>query len=145
LAVVLLSPDRERVDWILVGDQKHCKRHPEVGPFSKLDVCPRCIDDPGPAIERSEPERIDAESIADEKWFSDRAEQLWGYVAALTTAADGLPKKSRIQYSTIAKVADTALKFKRAAVEERRRRGEHDHERWLVKQCRELARRGVAN
>lgn len=48
--------------------------------------------------------------------------------------------------ATVAKLADTALKFHRAAVDERRRRGEHDHERWLVRQCRELARgRGGSN
>jgi hypothetical protein len=131
------------VSWIFDGDQGRCLRHDTT--FRKGDVCVACVADPGPQPGQAEPEQIDDASIADEKWFRDRAEQLWGYVASLTTAADGLPKKSRIQYATIAKVADTALKFQRAAVEERRRRGEHSHERWLVKKCQELARRGVTN
>lgn len=131
------------MSWIFEGDQGRCLRHGST--FRKGDVCTACVADPGPPADHAEPERIDEASIADEQWFRDRAQLLWGYVEDLTTAKDGLPKKSRIQYATIAKVADTALKFQRAAVEERRRRGEHAHERWLVKKCQELARRGVTN
>lgn len=132
------------MSWIIKADgSKLCDRHNVT--FSKRDVCSHCITDPGAATETEIAESNDQGALEDEQWFRDKADQLWGFVEKMCGSASDEKKKNRVEYSTIAKVADTACKFMRAAVEERRRRDEHRHDRWLVKQCRELARRGVTN
>jgi hypothetical protein len=131
------------VDWIIEGDHKRCTRHGTT--FGKVDVCPACIGDPGPALEPDQARAADPAALEDERWLRDRRDELLEVARKMTTSATARKSKARVEYSTVAKVYDTALKYHRAAAEERRARGEHDHERWLIKQCRELARRGASN
>lgn len=133
--------------WLPVGDdQQRCERHPDAGAFRKLDPCPGCLTDPGPALEQAQAEVVDAAALADEEWCRAQRDALIKLAGDFASERADREAKDRIGYSTVAKLYDTALKFHRAAADERRRRGEHDHERWLVKQCRELARgRGVSN
>jgi hypothetical protein len=134
-------------DWELVGDQMRCNRHPDAGLFPKLDVCPGCIQDPeaGGPIETAAPQTLDPAALGDEQWCREQRDALIALAEDLTKVRDDKGAKDRVGYSTVAKLYDTALKFHRAAADERRRRGEHDHERWLVKQCRELAGGRVSN
>lgn len=156
------------------GDQQHCDRHGVT--FRKSQVCGACVTDPGPPPEQVKAETADPASTADEQWCREQRDMLIAIAVdssalaaapARTPRAPAEPGKDGDERdgwffwrghwrpldvaivaspATVAKLADTALKFHRAAVDERRRRGEHDHERWLVKQCRELARgRGVSN
>jgi hypothetical protein len=131
------------VNWITEGDHKRCLRHSLT--FAKKDVCPGCITDPPPALDQAEPELVDQAAVDDEQWLRARRDELLAFATQMTKTIDGTKTRARIQFSTLAKVYDTALKYHRAAADERRARAEHSHDRWLVKQCRELARRGVAN
>lgn len=158
--------------WVPIeGDRQRCQRHDTT--FSKLDECPACGDDPGAAIAQasSAEEAHDPAAIADEQWCRDQRDMLitaakdaagqQGAPAPTEPGTDGEersgwfcwrgrwrqldPPKADVGLSTVAKLADTALKYHRAAVEERRRRGEHEHDRWLVKQARLLKQSGVIN
>jgi hypothetical protein len=129
--------------WVIEGDRKRCERHKTT--FSKLDVCPACTADPGPEIDFAEPEVADPVAVADETWCRDKRDELLAFAQRMTTSVSERESKARIEYSTIAKIYDTALKYHRAAVEAAQTRGDRNHDRWLVKQCRELARRGIAN
>lgn len=167
------NANRCGVTWVLEGDHQRCERHDTT--FTKLDCCPACENDPGPAAQQAELEVLDPDAAADEQWCRDQRDVLMaaardaagqqGQVTEQPTepgAADGEeqggwffwrgkwrpvdpPKGADVGLSTVAKLADTALKFHRAAVDERRRRGERDHDRWLVKQARQLKQIGVIN
>jgi len=161
------------VHWRVEGDHTICDRHGNR--FAKGQTCPGCIADPGQRVEQAERDEADPAALADEQWCRERrdavtalAETLSGQRAQPRTAeppaepgregeerggwfywrgewrrAD--PKDKDVGYSTVAKLYDTALKFHRAAVEERRARGEKDHDRWLVRRARELKQLGVIN
>jgi hypothetical protein len=160
------------VHWRVEGDHGICDRH--TTRFPKGQSCPGCIADPGPRVEPAEHDEVDPSALADERWCRDRrdavtalAETLSGQRARPRTAdppgdpgQDGEERdgwfywrgqwrrsdpKEEIGFSTVAKLYDTALKFHRAAVEERRARGDKDHDRWLVKRARELKQLGVIN
>jgi hypothetical protein len=160
--------------WISIeGDRKLCDRHDVT--FGKKETCPACRTDPGAALEPSEEADADPEALADEKWCRDRRDAIttlaetlsaqrsqlraaeppkepgqegeerdgWFFWRGEWRAADA--KDKDVGYSTVAKLYDTALKFHRAAVEERRARGERNHDRWLVRRARELKQLGVIN
>lgn len=160
--------------WVLEGDHQRCPRHDttfskleECPAASDANPC-----DAGPPSEQTDEEAHDPAAIADEQWCREQRDMLitaakdaagqQGSPAPTEPGADGEeragwfcwrgkwrqlapPKGADVGLSTVAKLADTALKYHRAAVEERRRRGEHDHDRWLVKQARLLKQSGVIN
>jgi len=129
--------------WTLKDDQLHCARHDQT--FDKGKVCSGCIDDPGPEPDDEEPVALDPEAIRDEQWCRDRRDAMIAIAEGMTMSASDRKSKARIEYSTVAKIYDTALKYHRAACEERRLRAETAHDRWLVKQYRELAMRGASH
>jgi hypothetical protein len=160
------------VHWRVEGDFTICDRHATRVP--KGQSCPACITDPGPQEAQAERDDSDPAALADERWCRDRrdavtalAESISGHRARPRTAdppaelgkegeeRDGWfcwrgewrrsDPKEDVGYSTVAKLYDTALKFHRAAVEERRARGDKDHDRWLVRRARELKQLGVIN
>jgi aspartyl/asparaginyl beta-hydroxylase (cupin superfamily) len=51
--------------------------------------------------------------------------------------------KDRIGFSTVAKLYDCALKWHRAAMEERMKRGDEEFATWLVEEKRRLLNRGA--
>jgi aspartyl/asparaginyl beta-hydroxylase (cupin superfamily) len=53
--------------------------------------------------------------------------------------------KDRIGFSTVAKLYDCALKWHRAAVEERTKQGDKDFAAWLVEEKRRLLDRGASH
>lgn len=129
--------------WLIEGERKRCDRHQAT--FSKLDVCPECTTDPGSEIDFAEPEIVDHAAIADATWCRERRDALLAFALRMTMAVSDRKSKARIEYSTIAKIYDAALTYHRAAVESAQTRRDRNHDRWLVKQCRDLARRGIAS
>lgn len=104
--------------------------------FSPVETCPH-----GPdcgELDTHHAAEHDQAALEDEGWCRRQRDKL---IAIADEMADGREEREaidRVGYSTLAKIYDTALKYHRAAMEERVRRGDKEHDRWLVEQNRIL-------
>ena len=115
----------------------------------------RCASQPSPSSQPSgdKPTAAARTDLADERWCRTQRDRLIALAQQVSPPkptpkpkGKAKPKKAdsadRADCATAAKIFETALKFHRTAMEERVRRGDRDHDQWLVAQHRELQQRG---
>lgn len=123
--------------WTRLDDGRYlCADHGET--FGATGSCPH----PAHAVVAVEaadtPAPEDPQVIADEHWCREQRDRLVDLAVEMADARDERGAIDRVGYSTVAKLYDSALKFHRAAVEERHRKNDREHEIWLVDQHRKL-------
>lgn len=123
--------------WTLLPSGKyHCADHDQA--FGKAESCSHsdhaviAVD----SVDADAPE--DPQVAADESWCRTQRDSLIALAVEMAEARDERGAIDRVGYSTVAKLYDSALKFHRAAVEERHRKNDREHEIWLVEQHRKL-------
>ena len=126
--------------WVQEPDGKtRCALHDRVF-AAGLETCPDCTSTPNSiVIEHAAAPPVETEAIGDETWCRDARDRLTELAKAQANKR-GKGAAAGIGYAI--KLYEAALKFHRTAMEERTRRKDRDHDRWLVAQHRELQLRG---
>lgn len=124
--------------WTLVDGVPFCPEHGKS--FGSTEVCPECPTRVT-VVESNDAAPDDPQAHADEAWCREQRDRLVDLAIRMAEQRDEREAIDRVGYSTVAKLYDTALKFHRAAVEECHRRGDRQHEIWLVEQHRRLKER----
>ncbi len=131
------------------GLATECDRHPEVGAFPKGHECPRCTVDPPPDEDENPsraPRAPDMPSVlSHERWYIDVSDQF--IAEAKRQLVDGRPtgkgKRKKVRKAnplTAAKLADVAIKARRAAVDVARWREDWENVEKLERELAELRR-----
>lgn len=84
-------------------------------------------------------------AATDEQWCRAQRDALIEIAEEMTTGREEREAVDRVGYSTVAKIYEVALKFHRCAMEERVRRDDKEHAKWLVEQARILKGMGKAH
>jgi hypothetical protein len=126
--------------WTRLDDGSYqCADHGET--FGATGTCPH----PDHAVASHAELDVDAPSdpqvAIDEAWCRAQRDAVVELAKQMADERDERGAIDRAGYSTVAKLYDTALKFHRAAVEERHRRGDKEHDIWLVNEHRRLKER----
>lgn len=115
------------------------------GTFGPLETCADCLalvtPDSGAPAEMP----VNPAAHADELWCRAQRDALIALAVEMTVGRDEREAVDRVGYSTVAKIYEVALKFHRAAMDERVRRDDKEHARWLVEQARILKGLGKAH
>jgi len=126
------------VAWVREDDgQTYCGLHDHRF-VAGIATCPGCDSDPLDSTTLDDAQPVDAVALADEAWCRTERDYLTKLAHELEEERDEHGLRSRMGFSTVAKVMDTALKYHRAAVEDRVRRGDIEHDRYLAAEVRRL-------
>lgn len=112
--------------------------------FGPLDYCPDCPVGGGQkdaAVERT----TDAQADADERLCREVRDEVLRIARDMVNGREEREAVDRVGYSTAAKLFDTALKWHRCAMEERKARGDREFAEWLVAEKRRLLGRGASH
>jgi hypothetical protein len=121
--------------------QQRCPEHGRT--FSAIEYCPECpvvADVETPADRPSE-----AQADADASLCRTVRDEILAVARSYSDERDDNESKDRIGWSTVAKLYDCALKWHRAAMEERMKREDKDFAAWLVEEKRRLLDRGASH
>lgn len=123
--------------FVKLADGRYlCDEHHQT--FGATGTCTH-DDHARPAEEESETDAPDDPQVKiDESWCRAKRDELVQLARDLAEERDEHGMVSRVGFSTVAKLYDTALKYHRAAVEERHRKNDKEHEVWLVRQHRKM-------
>jgi hypothetical protein len=130
------------VNWQATSDgQRHCTEHGHT--FGALGYCPGCVI--GEAVEESNrrPDRVQAD--ADQRLCREVRDEILVIARSYKEQREDNESQDRIGFSTVAKLYDCALKWHRAAMEERIKRGDEDFAAWIVEEKRRLLNRGSSH
>lgn len=120
----------------LADGSYQCATHGET--FGSTGTCPHPDHDVAASEESDAAAPEDPQARSDESWCRSQRDKLIELANGLAEERDEHGMISRVGYSTVAKLYDSALKFHRAAVEERHRESDKAHEIWLVDQHRKM-------
>jgi hypothetical protein len=101
------------------GEKLRCRRHDQL--FGATDSCTGCDADPGPPLEQVE-EKLDKppsgcrSTEQHERWFTALAEDIDKMRRELSRKGKGIVRDLH-HYNSIAKLAETAIKARRAAAD----------------------------
>lgn len=132
------------IAWERTADGRNkCPSHGHV--FTDVEYCPDCPSGGGEAKTASRPSEEAAE--ADEGLCRKVRDEILALARGGETTADKNESDTTdgAGLSTIAKLYDCALKWHRAAMEERMKRGDKDFAAWLVEEKRRLLDRGASH
>lgn len=121
--------------------RERCLEHGHV--FGALDSCPDCTSATGGPVESARPS--ESEAVADESLCRAVRDEILELARGYKDQREESESKDRIGFSTVAKLYDCALKWHRAAMEERTKRGDKDFAAWLVEEKRRLLDRGASH
>lgn len=134
--------DSAEVNWQTTADgQLHCAEHGQT--FGSLGYCPSCDAGGGTEASNDRPERTQAD--ADQSLCRVVRDEILELARSYKEQREENESKDRIGFSTVAKLYDCALKWHRAATEERVKRGDEDFAAWLVEEKRRLLNRGASH
>lgn len=111
--------------------------------FDALGSCPDCVFGEDSAATPERPS--EHEATADEQLCRTIRDEILELARSYKEQREENDSKDRIGFSTVAKLYDCALKWHRAATEERTKRGDKDFAAWLVEEKRRLLNRGAAH
>lgn len=130
------------MNWQTTSDgRQHCPDHGHT--FGSLGYCPDC--EIGGAVEVSNvrPDRVQAD--ADQTLCRTVRDEILEIARSYKDQREENESKDRVGFSTVAKLYDCALKWHRAAMEERIKRGDEDFAAWIVEEKRRLLNRGASH
>ena len=121
--------------------QQRCPDHGHV--FSAIEYCPSCpvIGD----VETPADRPSESDAHADAALCRAVRDEILAVARSYKDDRDDNESKDRIGWSTVAKLYDCALKWHRAAMEERMKREDKDFAAWLVEEKRRLLDRGASH
>lgn len=111
--------------------------------FGALESCPQCEFGEDAVANAERPSEEIAS--ADEQLCRSIRDEILELARSYKEQREENESKDRIGFSTVAKLYDCALKWHRAATEERSKRGDRDFAAWLVEERRRLLNRGAAH
>lgn len=130
------------MNWETTDDgQQRCPTHGHT--FGALEYCPACPIGGGEVADVTRPS--EAVARADEDLCRVVRDEILVVARQLQEQRDDREAIDRVGYSTVAKLYDTALKWHRAATDERARRGDREFATWLVEEKRRLLDRGASH
>lgn len=106
-----------------------------------MSPCLACDAVPDVAVERPG----DESARADEDLCRTVRDEILAIARSYSDERDDNESKDRVGWSTVAKLYDTALKWHRAATDERQKRGDKEFAEWLVEEKRRLLGRGASH
>ena len=109
--------------------------------FGSLEYCPECTADYEPSVNDRKPETLKL-AYSDEKYCRDTRNELITIARDLSKTKKGdFPDLNAMSVGV--KYFDAALKWHRAAMTERARRGDQEFAEWLVQEKQRLLDRGA--
>ena len=128
--------------WQTTDDgQLRCSAHGQT--FGPLGYCSGCDIGGGTDAVNARPDR--AVATEDEGLCRTVRDEILDIARSYKDQRDENESKDRIGFSTVAKLYDCALKWHRAAMEERIKRGDEDFASWIVEEKRRLLNRGASH
>ncbi len=130
------------MNWQTTDDgQLLCPEHGQT--FGPLGYCSGCDSNGATEPTNQRPDRTAAD--ADQSLCRDVRDEILDIARSYKDQRDESESKDRIGFSTVAKLYDCALKWHRAAMEERVKRGDEDFAAWIVEEKRRLLNRGASH
>jgi uncharacterized Zn finger protein (UPF0148 family) len=130
------------VNWQTTDDgQLLCPEHGKT--FGPLGYCPSCDAGGGTEAANDKPGRAQAE--ADQSLCRTVRDEILTVARSYADERDENDSKDRIGWSTVAKLYDCALKWHRAAMEERLKRDDENFAAWIMEEKRRLLNRGASH
>ena len=130
------------MNWQTTDDgQLRCSEHGQT--FGPLGYCSGCDIGGGTDVVNARPDRTAAE--ADMLLCPEVRDEILEIARSYKDQREENESKDRIGFSTVAKLFDCALKWHRAAMEERIKKGDEDFASWIVEEKRRLLNRGSSH
>lgn len=124
-----------------VDGRQRCPDHGHT--FSSIEYCPDCPI--GSDVEAAPERPAETGADADASLCRTVRDEILAVARSYSDERDDNESKDRIGWSTVAKLYDCALKWHRAAMEERMKREDKDFAAWLVEEKRRLLDRGASH